>query len=63
MVFTKKGIARVKHEISPSIFFGQPKYQTPRLVKTKKITDEKKTDFNPISGDIDPKKYIMINDR
>ena len=63
MVFTKKGTARVKHEINPSIFFGQPRYQTPRLVKIKKITDDKKTDFTPISGDIEPKKYIMINDK
>ena len=63
MVFTKKGIARVKHVINPSIFLGQPKYQTPRLVKIKKITDDKKTVFTSIFEDIDPKKYIMINDR
>ena len=63
IVFTKKGKARVKHVINPSTFFGQPRYQTPRLVKIKKITDEKKTDFTSIFVDIDPKKYIMINDR
>ena len=63
MVFTKKGIARVKHVINPSILFGYPRYQTPRLVKIKKITDDKKTVFVSIFGDIDPKKYIMINDR
>ena len=63
MVFTKKGIARVKHVINPSIFLGQPKYQTPRLVKIKKITDDKKTVFTSIFVDIDPKKYIMINDK
>ncbi len=63
MVFTKKGTARVKHAINPSIFFGKPRYQTPRLVKIKKITDDKKTVFTSIFGDIDPKKCIMINDR
>ena len=56
MVFIKKGIAKVKHVINPSIFLGQPKYQTPRLVKIKKTTDDKKTVFTSIFGDIVPKK-------
>ena len=63
MVFTKKGKARVKHAINPSIFFGQPRYQTPRLVKIKKIIEDKKTVFTSIFLDKDPKKYIIINDR
>ena len=63
IVFTKKGKAKVKHAINPSIFFGQPKYQTPRLVKIKKIIEDKKTVFTSIFVDIDPKKYIIINDR
>ena len=63
MVFTKKGKARVKHVINPSIFFGQPRYQTPRLVKIKKIIEDKKTVFTSIFVDIDPKKDIIINDR
>tara|TARA_Y100000768_G_C23460540_1_gene443505 strand:- start:56 stop:304 length:249 start_codon:yes stop_codon:yes gene_type:complete len=33
------------------------------LVKIKKITDDKKTNFTSIFWDIDPKKYIMTNDR
>ena len=56
MVFIKKGIANVKHVINPSIFLGQPKYQTPRLVKIKKTTDDKKTVFTSIFADIVPKK-------
>ncbi len=56
MVFTKKGIAIVKHAVSPSIFLGQPKYQTPRLVKIKKITDDKKTVFTSIFLRAAPKK-------
>ena len=63
MVFTKKGKAKVKHVINPSIFLGKPRYQTPRLVKIKKIIDDKKTVFTSIFVDIDPKKYIIINDR
>ena len=63
MVFTKKGKAKVKQVINPSIFFGQPRYQTPRLVKIKKIIEDKKTVFTSIFVDIDPKKYIIINDR
>ena len=63
MVFTKKGKARVKHVINPSIFFGQPRYQTPRLVKIKKIIEDNNTIFASIFVDIDPKKYIITNDR
>ena len=62
MVFTKKGKAKVKHAINPSIFLGQPRYQTPRLVKIKKIIEDKKTVFTSIFVDINPKKYIIIND-
>ena len=62
IVFTKKGKAKVKHAINPSIFLGQPRYQTPRLVKIKKIIEDKKTVFTSIFVDINPKKYIIIND-